>query len=134
MGRFVYIATESIVAGHSVGDQVVLEIDTQDSRRSRRVEKDVQRSLGGAIEVLKHRSEVTWSIQFEPVAGYRLDLLRQFLDSTEGGEPFTMDLYGSSSSPTAVKRVDDGYEEQPFVRSGSAEGDYFQTSIEVVEV
>jgi hypothetical protein len=45
-----------------------------------------------------------------------------------------MDPYGTASTPTQVKRVDDGYSEEPFIRNGSASTDYFFASIRVVEV
>lgn len=116
------------------GDYVHLEIDFQDARRSRTVEKTVQRSEGGAMEVLKHRADTTWTVTFEPVNGTRLQQLRQFLDATEGGEPFSMDPYGTASAPLPVRRVDDGYSEDPFMRNGSRQTDYFVVSIQVIEV
>jgi hypothetical protein len=134
MGSVVYTATESLLPNRLAGQTVAFEIGFQDARRSRSVEKTVQRSEGGAMEVLKHRAEVTWDITFEPVNGTTLDQLREFLDSTEAGESFLMDPYGTASTPTQVKRVDDGYSEEPFIRNGSASTDYFFASIRVVEV
>ncbi len=134
MGSFVFTATESLIGGYEIGDAVTLEIGVQEAVRARRVEKSVQRSDGGAIEVLKHRSEVTWTVTLEPVAGHELNMARMFLDSTEAGEQFTMDLYGDAAVPTPVKRIDDGYTEQPFIRRGSRVKDYFVMSFEVVEV
>jgi hypothetical protein len=94
----------------------------------------VQRSEGGATEVLKHRADTTWEMTFEPVNGFKLDQLREFLASTEGGEAFTMDAYGTSSAPRQVKRLDDGYSEDPFMRNGSEHTDYFVVSIRVLKV
>jgi hypothetical protein len=134
MGNVVYSATESLLPFRSAGQVVSFEIDFQEAKRSRSVEKTVQRSEGGSMEVLKHRAEGTWSITFEPVNGVKLDQLREFLDSTEGGEAFTMDAYGTSSAPRQVKRLDDGYSEEPFMRNGSEHTDYFVISIQVIEV
>lgn len=134
MGSFVFTATEYLVGGFAVGDTVAVDIGVQESQRSRRVEKSVQRSDGGAMEVLKHRAEVTWNVTLQPVFGHDLEMVRMFLDSTEAGEQFTMDLYGESSSPKAVKRIDDGYTEQPFMRVGSESADYFVMGFEVVEL
>jgi hypothetical protein len=82
--------------------------------------------------VLKHRADVTYQITFEPVYGHRLLQLREFLDSTEGGEPFTMDLYGNSSRQISVKRIDDGYDESPFIRRGAEDLDMFTATIQVL--
>lgn len=132
MGAFTYSAIESLLPNRVLGESVTLEIDTQDTTRSRKPEKDVQVSLGGAMEVIKHRADVTWSIVFEPVSGGKLLLVREFLDSTEGGEPFSMDLDGQ---PTVVKRVDEGYTEQPYLRVGSSSTDWFTISpIQVIEL
>lgn len=134
MGSFVYTATDDLTGGHDVGDIVVLDVGVTDSARSRKVEKSVQRSMGGAMEVLKHRSEVMWSVTLEPVWGAQLDLVREFLASTEGGEQFTMDLYGDSSAPKLVKRIDEGYDEQSFMRRGAESLDAFTISFQVIEV
>jgi hypothetical protein len=134
MGSVVYTATESLLPIRSAGEIVAFEIGFQDARRSRSVEKTVQRSEGGAMEVLKHRAEVTWEITFEPVNGTRLKQLREFLDSTEAGEAFLMDPYGTASAPIQVKRIDEGYSEEPFMRNGSESTDYFFATIRVVEV
>lgn len=134
MGAFVYTATDDLAGGHDLGDVVVLDIAITDCTRSRKVEKSAQRSAGGAMEVLKHRSEVTWSVTLEPAWGDQLALVREFLASTEGGELFTMDLYGDSSAPKAVKRLDEGYDEQIFMRRGAESLDAFTVSFQVIEV
>ena len=134
MGTFVYTATESLVGGHAVGDTVVLDIGVTEALRSRKVEKSVQRSMGGAMEVLKHRSEVSWAITLEPVWGAQLAFVRELAASTEGGESFTMDLYGDSSAPKVVKRIDEAYDEQPFMRRGAESLDAFTVSFQVIEI
>jgi len=134
MGTFTYTASESLRPGRLIGDLVSFDIQVQDARRSRQVQKEVATSLGGAIEVIKHRGEVTWSITFEPANGVKLLQLREFLDSTEGGEPFSMDLYGAQSEPVNVKRTDDSYTEEPFMRIGGELLDWFTASIQVIEL
>lgn len=134
MGTFVYTATEDLIGGRQVGEVVVLDVGVQEARRSRKTEKSVQRSDGGAIEVLKHRSDVTWSITLEPVSGHQLSVVREFLSSTEGGERFTMDIYGSASAPKSVKRLDDGYDEEPFIRQGAEDLDFFVVSFQVIQL
>lgn len=134
MGAFVYTATDELTGGHAVGDIVVLDIGVQDSRHSRAVEKNAQRAVGGAMEVLKHRTDVTWSVTLVPVSGQQLALVREFMASTEGGESFTMDLYGDSSAPKLVKRIDEGNSEEVFMRRGAESLDMFAVSFEVIEV
>jgi hypothetical protein len=134
MANFVYSATSELIGGRSVGDTVMLDIAVQEAQRSRSVEKSVQRSQGGAMEVLWHRADVTWSVTLEPVAGATLDLVREFMASTEAGEAFTMDLYGSSSAPKSVKRIDDGYTETPFMRVGAESRDWFVVNFQVIEL
>jgi hypothetical protein len=58
-----------------------------------------------------------------------LDQLLEFLDSTESGESFDMRLYGTEAAFTTVKRSDDGYTLQEFMRVGSERNDWFQISI-----
>lgn len=134
MGSVTYTATESLLANHSGGETVTLEIGVQDAVRSRSVEKTAQRSEGGSMEVLKHRADVTWDVTFEPVSGYMVSQLREFLDSTEGGEIFSIDFYGTSSAPKSVKRMDSGYGEEPFMRIGTEDGDMFVMRIQVLEL
>lgn len=134
MGSVTFTATESLLAHHSAGETVTIEIGVQDAVRNRAVNKNVQRSLGGAMEVLKHSADVTWDVTFQPVSGSMLDQLREFLDSTEGGEIFTIDVYGTSSAPKSVKRLDEGYGEEPFMRVGTEDGDMFVMRIQVLEL
>lgn len=133
MAIFVYSATNDLIGGRSVGDVVLLDLGVQEALRSRSVEKSVQRSQGGAMEVLWHRADVTWTVTLEPVSGTQLDIVREFMASTEGGESFTMDLYGTSSRPKTVKRIDDGYSEQPFIRVGTVQRDWFVIQFQVLE-
>lgn len=134
MANFVYEATEELIGGRSVGQIVLLDIGVQEAVRSRSVDKSVQRSQGGAMEVLWHRADVTWSVTLEPVAGASLDVVREFMASTEAGEAFTMDLYGTTSRPKAVKRIDEGYTESPFMRVGSELRDLFVVGFQVIEL
>jgi hypothetical protein len=134
MATFIYTATDELINGRDAGDSVVLDLGVQEAVRSRSVEKSVQRSQGGAMEVLWHRADVTWTVTLEPVAGVTLDLVREFMASTEAGEVFTMDLYGTAAAPKAVKRIDDGYTEQPFLRVGEIMRDLFVVEFQVIEL
>jgi hypothetical protein len=134
MGTLTYNATEELLPHRTLGQLVVLEIGVQEAIKSRTVEKRPQKALGGAMEVIKYRGECEWSITFEPVSGAMLDLMREFMASTEGGEPFTIDIYGTASAPKRVKRTDEGYSESPFMRRGGESVDMFEMQIQVVEL
>lgn len=128
-----YTAKRSLLASHVAGTVYSFEIGVQEGRRRSSVTKVTQKSLGGAAETVRHRTEVSWEIQFQPVAGWERDRLRELLDSTDGGETFEIDLYGNASSFKSVYRSDDGYDEQPFMRMGSEQADLFVMSITVTE-
>lgn len=134
MGNLTYTASRSLVPGHAAGDQFTLEIGITEATRTRNVDKVTLKSKGGAIETLRYAGSSEWQVTFQPVYGFDLDLLREALDSVEGGESFTLDLYGSAATPLNVKRTDAAYTEQPFMRRGGIRLDVFQVSVSVVEV
>lgn len=135
MGTIIYTAKRSLAPGHLLGDEYGLEIGIMDdAQRSTAVEKETQRALGGATETLRHRSDVNWTLTLEPQRGVDMPFLREFLDSTDGGEPFRMDIYGQYGQFVNVRRTDSGYTESPFMRAGSAADDWFTVAIEVVEI
>lgn len=131
MADFRYTAKRSLLLDHIVNLQYMIEIGVTSEQRSRRVEKTDVRAKGGVTETLYHRADKEWSITFEPVNGDRLNQLIEFLDSTESGESFEMRLYGTEATFTAVKRSDEGYSLQEFMRVGGERTDLFQVSIGV---
>jgi hypothetical protein len=133
MATISYMAKRSLIDLHAAGESCILEIDVTEAQRSTSVKKAVKRSIGGAMETLRHSADVEWLITFEPVAGVDLALLREFLDSTDSGETFSIDIYGSSSSVRSMRRTDDGHAETPFMRLGSESSDYFTASITAIE-
>lgn len=134
MGSIVYVAKRSLVPTHLANQSYAIEIDIQEPVRSRAVKKTVNRALGGAMEVLRDYADTQWQITFEPVWGTRLALMREFLDSTDGGEQFAIDLYGASSALKSMRRTDEGHIEEPFLRRGSELTDAFQISITAIQV
>lgn len=131
MTTFVFTLKRSLLPGNIVDQQHELEIGATTAVRGRQVERNDVRAKGGATESLYHRADVEWSITFEPVNGHRLDELMEFLDSTESGEPFAMQLYGTESTMTTVKRADKGYQLSRFLDVGGERTDYFQAQITV---
>ena len=131
MATFVYTAKRSLMPGRIVDQQYQLEIETQSSPRSRRVEKTDVRARGGATETLYHRADREWNITFEPVQGAQLDALIEFLNSTESGEPFDMQIFSSESTFTTVKRIDDGYELDEYMPTGAERSDWYVARMSV---
>lgn len=134
MGHVTYTATESILPEHEAGEVCVLELNFQEAVRAVLVDKVAARSAGGNMEVVLNRQDVTYRLTTAPVHGVQLLRLREFLDSTNGGEEFTIDYYGSAASPKRVKRIDQGYTEEVFLRRGSEGLDAFSASFEVIEL
>lgn len=131
MADFIYTAKRSVLSDHIVNQQYMIEIGVTQEQRSRHVDKTDVRAAGGPTETLYHKADREWSITFEPVNGDRLKHLIEFLDSTESGEAFEMRLYGTEPTFTPVKRSDEGYDLQEFMRVGSERADLFQVSISV---
>lgn len=131
MADFRYTCKRSNLPDHIIDQSYVLDIGVSNEQRSRSVDKTTVRAKGGATETLYHKADREWSITFQPVNGDLMNQLIEFLDSTESGEPFEMRLYGTEAAFTTVKRTDDGYSFQEFMRVGSERGDWFQTSITV---
>lgn len=134
MALIQYTAKRSLLPNHNEDEVYTVEIQTTASRKSRKVEKVVKRSMGGAMETLYHRADVEYQITFEPVRGVKLQALQEFLDSTESGEAFALYLYGTESNPISLKRTDEGYDWQEFMPVGSESGDWFQATISAVQL
>jgi len=136
MATIQYVAKRGLAQGHVMNELYALDIDIVDdgTERSTKVEKDVVQANGGAMEVLYHRRDVTWQLVFAPVRGKDMPVLREFLESTDGGESFNVDIYGQFAQAIAVKRIDTSYTETPFMRVGSAALDLFQVRITVIEL
>jgi len=128
---FRYTCKRSQLPDHIIDQEYMLEIGLSNEQRSRSVDKTGVRARGGATETLYHKADRQWTITFQPVNGDLLDQLVEFLDSTESGEAFDMRLYGTEAEFTTVKRADDGYTLQEFMRVGSERGDWYTTQISV---
>ncbi len=131
MASFLYTARRGLIAGHIADQQYAFDIDLSAWKPSRNVERTDVRAKGGATESLYHRADDEYGITFAPASGALLDELLEFLKSTESGEVFQMQVYGTESRFIEVTRVDTGHELIPFIEVGSERGDYFQTSITV---
>jgi hypothetical protein len=134
VGAITYIAERGLMAGHVASVEYLLLIDfTDDTVRSVATEKIENRSLSGASEVLRYYSDANWTVVFAPTAIADMAQVREFLASTDGGEPFSIDLYGTGVSIT-VMRTDTGHTETPFSRVGTELKDVVQAQITVREL
>lgn len=129
-----YAAKRSLTAGHAADQDYVLEAELSDAIRSRQVEKNPVRAVSGRSETLYHRSDTLWQLTFAPVKGHEKDLITEFLDSTASEEEFLIWLYGDEVAPLMVRRSDEGYQWQPFMRAGGVATDLFTVSITVTEI
>lgn len=137
MSAFFYTATKSLATGHVIGNVYGLDLSMVDANRKRQRIFTELRSRGGATETLFHRFDVTWDLSSKPFPASLLPLVREFLDSVEGGALFTADIYGRTNRPESVVTVlfvGDGYSEPRAVRFGNGgKADYFSVSFSVRE-
>jgi hypothetical protein len=128
-----FTAKRSLYGSHTAEALVTvpLEVETADIDVSDI--RTMERSKGGGMEVLFERSDMFWRITFAPVCGYEFLQLREFLDSTESGEPFRIWLRDESSVPLILKRLDTGHDYAPFMRTGVAERDTFRATITALQ-
>lgn len=133
--NFTYYARRSLIAGHVDGVQYAASFATLTNSRQREVSKNAVRSLSGKIETLYFYGERRYRITFAPVHAADLAALREMLDSTESGEPFTATVNGDALAAVTVKRTDGGYTLSEYIAQGSAplSTDYFTADIEVTE-
>lgn len=96
-----------------------------------------QQTLGGATERMYLGAVRSWSITTVSIAPDFAPLVREFLHSTEDGQPFTADLYGSLAAPDApliVYRTDTrAIEERTIQQGNGGRGDSFRFSFSIRE-
>jgi hypothetical protein len=132
-----YTAKRSIAAGHQVNLGYSIELPLMSTnpgvRRTRRVE--TTKSLDGNVETLYYGRDLMIEIMLAPFRWSEHPYLREFLDSTEDGQVFSFDLYGTVATPKQpiqVVRDDDGYNEERWLALGQdGSEDYFTLSIKV---
>lgn len=129
-----YTAKRSLAAGHASGSRYTLDIEFQSADQQVIDVKDMERSLGGARETVLDRQDTFWTIRTEPVNGYRLECLREFLDSTESGETFRVWLYSGDAAPLLLKRIETGHTESAFMRCGARDKDFFYGQFTALQV
>lgn len=96
-----YVAKRSLVNGHVVSSSYDLAILCQAIDISREAKIEAPESLSGRRETLRYCAIERYQVTTFPLAGFDFLLLKEFLDSVEGGDTFTIDPYGSIGRPVA---------------------------------
>ena len=115
MARVTYTALRSLKAGVNPGTVVTLDFNCEAIDRETTPKETTRIALGGDYETRRERTDVSYAITVSPVLEASFDDFRQFLDSVDGGESFTLDPYGTAGSPVlpvAVTLEKKGYKEQ----------------------
>lgn len=134
MGKVVYLAKRTFAPGHAVDVRYAISVGITQATPSTEDVKQTARSPGGATETSYERSDVTWSFETEPVSGYDLLLVREFMDSTESGETFAIYLRDSDAEPLYVKRFEDQHSETASLACGAEDRDSFRASFTALQV
>lgn len=134
MTTFIYTATDSVQSHHALGQTYQVEFDTQSAPPKRSIMREVQRSLSGKQETIKHYGEKSWSIKFAPIPGHRLPELEELLDSIEDGQTLSVYLFGNEPAPRSMICAYNGYNLEEFMMLGDEQSDWWVTSIELRQV
>lgn len=94
-----YTAKRALATDHVIGVEYSIEFDAARIDRSASTERKEHRALGGVTEVLRYRHDTFWQLTASMVLHTNLILWREFYHSVDGGEPFTLDAYGSLAAP-----------------------------------
>jgi len=122
MAFVTYIAKRSLATNHSADQPFTLPLSIADLKRpTGSALRATQESISGLVETQYYGEAREWSVTLAPVRISEASILYEFLRSTEDGQTFTFDPYGSSGSPVSemdVVRMDNGYSEDTFQREG----------------
>lgn len=122
MAFALYMARRRLAPNHVSGTSYSLPLSIANvSPPSGGALKAMPVSLNGTVETLYHGRERLWSVHLAPVQIHLADLVYEFLESTDDGQVFTFDPYGSEElprQPMSVVRSDSGYSEDSFQREG----------------
>jgi hypothetical protein len=122
MACVTYIAKRALAPGHTLSSAYDLPLKVTDLiRPSGSALREIQESISGKVETQYYGECRRWSVTLAPVRVSEAAILYEFLRSTEDGQQFTFDPYGTDGSPVlslAVVRDDDGYTDDSFQREG----------------
>lgn len=122
MAFVIYEARRRLAPNHVSGTSYSLPLSVADvSPPVAGALKAMPVSLNGTMETLYFGRERIWSVRLAPVQIHLSGLIYEFLESTDDGQAFTFDPYGSEDLPRfvlTVVRSDRGYDETSFQREG----------------
>lgn len=128
---FTYVATDSVMPGHTLGESYTVDFLVQSATPKRTVMRDVVRSLSGKQETIKHHADKTWSIKFAPFTGDKIPQMEELLDSIEDGQTISVYVYGNEAEPRQMICTYDSYAFEEFMMLGDEQTDCWVTSIEL---
>lgn len=99
MASVSYAAKRSLKGGVSVDDPIDFDFSVSSLDRNTKPVVGKQISLSGYQETARDRTDVFFKATSVPVLEANFDDFRQWLDSVDGGEPFTFDAYGTTAVP-----------------------------------
>ncbi len=126
-----YTAKRSIIADHVLDTDYDLDMMCGKNDRIPKTKKKMHESISGKIETLRYRTTKEYSLVTIRIKEVYLPDWYEFLDSTDGGESFSFDRFGTAAVPNniiQVKRIGD-YREK---RHGTTES--FRISFTVREI
>lgn len=98
----IHFTAKRALVGHAIGDQVTLTFSAVEPLvASRKVTREVQKSLSGRRETLLYNGLREWDVTTEPVQGAKLDLIEEFLQAVEDGTSFEFEPYWSYGAEAA---------------------------------
>ena len=115
MASVSYVAKRSLRAGVSVDDPIDYDFSVSAVDRQAKPKVGKQTSLSGWTETIRDRTDEMYKITTVPVLEADFDHFRQFLDSCDGGQYFTLDPYGTNAVPVQAMNVileSKGYKEK----------------------
>lgn len=125
-------ATEIVtITGYKrgLGQSYSIDLSTTVRNRSITSKKNFSESLNGTREVLFHNSVELWAVTLAPLPIASMPQIREFIESTLGGETFTFDPYGTVAvpdDPFTAELVSSTYQENEIQFTG-----YVNTSFQV---
>jgi hypothetical protein len=105
-----YAAKRSILSGHVLDTDYDLDMMCGKNNRNPKTKKKVHEAVSGRMEVMRYRQTIEFDLTTIRIQEADLPTWYEFLDSTDGGETFTFDRYGTVAvpvDPVSVKRVGD---------------------------
>lgn len=136
MSSVTYTAKRSLTTGHTVETVYTINLRLNALEPSKKVRRSEQLSLSAKSENLLWHNKRTWQATTAALRGDERALVREFLESVIGGEPFNFDEFGSANAPDRpVNVVLAGvFRETRVVRQGDGgRDDYFRFTFSMRE-